>query len=289
MKLATLTLPYRTAIAFLALFTLAAAPLQTRGQMVSLPQASPAASASQIVGITEISVAYSRPSANGREIWGGLVPYGLSALDWSGAKQAPWRAGANENTVLSFQHDAQVEGSPIAAGSYGLHLIVERSGEVTVILSHNHTSWGSYFYDPAEDALRVTVRSEEAAYEEQLAYSFSEVTQNGAVLELRWADKRIPIRLQVDTESIVVESLKREMRGAHGFRYQNLVEAANYLLAHDLELELALEWAETAISRPWVGKRLPETLDLKARVLEKLGRRAEANAVRRSIADLNES
>ncbi|MBD5780560.1 DUF2911 domain-containing protein [Pelagicoccus sp. NFK12] len=272
------------AFAIAAATTLA---FQAFSQMAILPQASPAASVTQTVGITEISVDYSRPSVNGRAIWGELVPYGLTNLGWTGEDQAaPWRAGANENTVVTFEHDAMVEGKAIPAGSYGLHLIIEKSGDVTAIFSKDYEAWGSYFYDPARDALRVNVKSQEREHLEQLTYSFSDVTKTGAVLSLDWEKKSIPIRIKVDTDAIVLASLKQQMRNAHGFRYQNIMDAANYLLANDLELELALEWSEIAISRPWVGRKLPETYELKAKILDKLGRTSEAAAVRAQISSL---
>lgn len=255
-------------------------------QMATLPQASPAATVKQTVGITELSVSYSRPSVNGREIWGKLVPYGLSDLGWAGAKAAPWRAGANQNTVITFEHDAKVEGQPIAAGSYGLHLILDASGDTTVIFSQDYEAWGSYFYDPSKDALRVDVKSRESEHVEQLKYSFSEVAKTSAVLSLAWEKLTIAIKIEVDTDAIVLDSLKQQMRNAHGFRYQNIMDGANYLLANDLELELALEWAEIAINRPWVGRRLPETLELKAKILDKLGRTEEATSIRKEIGEL---
>lgn len=255
-------------------------------QMATLPQASPAAKVSQTIGITEVSVAYSRPSVNGREIWGKLVPYGLTNLGWVGADAAPWRAGANENTVITLQHDAKIEGKAIPAGSYGLHLILDKSGETTVIFSKDSESWGSYFYDPANDALRVKVTSTKSEHVEQLTYSFSEVKKGSALLSLRWEKKTIPIKLTIDTDAIVLASLKQQMRNAHGFRYQNIMDAANYLLANDLELELALQWSDIAINRPWVGRKLPETLELKAKILDKLDRQGDAAAVRAEIAEL---
>lgn len=165
------------------IFALGGATLSA--QSISLPQVSPAAETSQTIGITKISVNYSRPSVNGRVIWGGVVPFGFSDLGWADASRSPWRAGANRNTVISFQHDVRVEGKPVAAGRYGLHLAIEESGEALLILSHNSSSWGSYFYDPREDALRVAVRSEEAQHQEQLSYEFSDISKNHATIALR--------------------------------------------------------------------------------------------------------
>lgn len=267
------------------LLGLSLAPI-SQAQLTTLPQVSPAASVSQTVGITEISVSYSRPSVNGREIWGDLVPYGLANLGWAGADAAPWRAGANENTVVTFENDASVEGKSIEAGSYGLHLIVEEDDSITVIFSHDYESWGSYFYDPSRDALRVVVKAKDASHVEQLKYEFSEIKKDSAILSLRWGEKEIPIQISVDTDEITVAHLKKEMNSAYGFRYQNLMDAANYLLSNEIELEQALEWAEIAIERPWVGRKLPETLELKAKILDKLGRSDEAAAVRAEIDEL---
>jgi len=254
--------------------------------MTTVPQVSPAASVSQTIGITKVSVDYSRPSVNGREIWGKLVPYGLTDLGWAGATAAPWRAGANENTVLTLAHDARIEGKAIPAGKYGLHLIVEASNDVTVILSKDYQAWGSYFYNPENDALRVQVKASESEHVEQLTYRFSEVDRTSATLSLNWEKKEIPITISVDTDAVMLDSLKAEMSSATGFRYQNVMDAANYLLANELELELALEWADVAISRPWVGRELPETYELKAKILDKLGRDAEAKAIRDKIKEL---
>lgn len=282
MKNLALSLPKRLVLP--AVFSVAC--LTASAQLTTVPQVSPAASVSQTIGITKVTVDYSRPSVNGRGIWGELVPYGLSDLGWAGATAAPWRAGANENTVLSLEHPAEIEGEAIPAGKYGLHLIIEKNDEVTVILSRDYQSWGSYFYDPANDALRVRVEATESEHVEQLSYRFSDVGKNSAILSLNWEKKEIPINISVDTDAIVLASLKAEMNSATGFRYQNLMDAANYLLANDMELELALEWAEAAISRPWVGRKLPETYELKARILDRLGRKSEAAEVRAQVEQL---
>ncbi|MBK1876335.1 DUF2911 domain-containing protein [Pelagicoccus mobilis] len=275
---------YRSSLSLLAATLLGV--LTADAQMTTVPQVSPAASVSQTVGITKFTVDYSRPSVNGRPIWGKLVPYGLSNLGWAGATSAPWRAGANQNTVLTIAHDAQIEGKNIPAGSYGLHLIVEENDDVTVILSKDYQAWGSYFYNPENDALRAKVKATAAEHTEQLTYSFSKVGKNSAILSLNWEKKQIPINVSVDTDAIMVESLKAEMSNAVGFRYQNVMDAANYLLANELELELALEWADVAINRPWVGRKLPETYELKAKILDKLGRDQEAAEVRAKIKEL---
>ena len=93
------------------------------------------------------------------QIWGQLVPHGMNNLGFGTAKESPWRAGANENTIFTVSHDVQIEGKTLKAGSYGLHMITQPEGQDwTVIFNKNTSSWGSYFYEPELDALRVTVK-----------------------------------------------------------------------------------------------------------------------------------
>ena len=248
-------------------------------QNLTLPAASPRGGVFQTVGITKISVEYGRPAVNKREVCGKLVPYGQVDLGFGTTQQAPWRAGADINTVVTFQHDVRVAGQPLAAGAYGLHMILAADGGVTVIFSHDHEAWGSFFYEPAHDALRVTSKLEDnAVFHELLTYEFSDITKNGAVLSLLWEKKRIAIPVAVDTDAVVVASLKRELSGASGFDDRALAAASGYLIQNNLDLNLALEWAERSVN-PRTGQASFAGLSQKAVVLEKLGRTAEAAAV----------
>ncbi len=132
-----------------AALLLTAAP--AGAQITGLPRVSQAAQTTQTIGITEITVRYHRPGVKGRTIFGGLVPWGQV-----------WRAGANENTTVSFSHPVTVEGQSLAAGTYGLHTIPGET-EWTIIFSNDHLSWGSFFYDESADALRVSA----SAYDHQ--------------------------------------------------------------------------------------------------------------------------
>jgi hypothetical protein len=246
---------------------------------VTLPESSPAATVSQVVGISEVKVVYHRPSVLKREIWGALVPYGFNNLGFGTSTAAPWRAGANENTLITFQHDVSVAGAPLKAGTYGLFMVLAPDGTVTVIFSRDTGSWGSFYYDQSHDVLRVPVKGEEAPFHEQLTYDFSEVTADTAVLALSWERKRIPIPLTFDTVAIVVASLKEELRGSKQFRNDAWVEASAYLLEKNVELPLALTWADHAISDGYIGVRDFKTLSNKADILEKLGRAPEASAI----------
>jgi hypothetical protein len=104
------------------------------------PNGSQKAKVSQRVGITDITIKYSRPSVNGREIWGKLVPFGYNNLGFGTATEAPWRAGADENTTITFSHDVKVEGKPVKAGTYGFHVALSAEGKATIILSNDSTS-----------------------------------------------------------------------------------------------------------------------------------------------------
>ncbi len=247
-------------------------------QNLTLPAASSRASVSQTVGITRISVDYARPAVNKREVWGKLVPYGLADLGYGTTREAPWRAGADINTSITFQHDVRVAGQPLAAGAYGLHMIIAADGGVTVVFSRDHEAWGSFFYDPAHDALRVPSKLEDSgAHHELLTYEFTDVTKTGAVLSLLWEKKRIAIPVAVDTDAVVVASLKRELTGSNGFDDRAWSAASNYLVQNNLDLNLALEWADRAVD-PRTGQVSFAGLSQKAIVLEKLGRHAEAAA-----------
>jgi tetratricopeptide (TPR) repeat protein len=246
---------------------------------VTLPEASPHATVSQAIGITEVSVAYCRPSVAKREIWGRLVPYGYTYQDFGTSHSAPWRAGANENTVISFQHDVTVAGQPLKAGKYGLAMAISPDAMVTVIFSKDTESWGTFFYDQANDALRVDVKWEDAPFREQLSYDFSDVTNDSAVLALSWERKRIPIPLKTNTTANVIANLKNELRGKKGFSYQAWLVASRYLSSHEVELPLALEWAETAADTHFIGERNFATIAQKALVLEKMNRPDDAKPV----------
>jgi hypothetical protein len=261
---------------FAVLAAAAALPAQ---DLLHLPEASPRGGVSQDIGITKVSVDYGRPSVNKREVWGGLVLFGLNDLGFGTTAEAPWRAGANVNTVVSFSTDVTVGGQSLPAGDYGLHMILAESGDVTVIFSKNSRAWGSYFYDPADDAARIQTKWEDAPHHELLTYEFIGVTKNSATLSLLWETKRIPIAITVDTDAIVVASMKRELSTDRGFDNRAWIAASNYLLQNNLHLNLALEWAEHALDFRTSGQQNFEGLSNKALILDKLGRTDEAEAV----------
>ena len=136
-------------------------------------------SITQWIGLVKVQINYSSPDVHAPDgtdrtghIWGELVPFGLNNLGFGTSTAAPWRAGANENTTISFSEDVKINGKDLKAGKYGLHLIVEKDKPWTWIFSKNSSSWGSYFYDQNEDALRVDATPSETAFTEYLTFGF---------------------------------------------------------------------------------------------------------------------
>lgn len=240
------------------------------------------ASVSEQIGLTRISIEYSRPGVKGREgkIWGTPVAHnGLVDLGFGSSKAAPWRAGANENTIISFSTDVNVEGKNLSAGSYGLHMILG-DAETTVIFSRNSTSWGSFFYEPSEDALRVTVKNQPLDKSvEWLKYEFLDQTDRSATVALLWEKRMIPFKIEADVTKIQIASFKNELRNAQGFTWQSFVQAAEYCVQTKTDLDQALVWADQAVNLPFIGQKNFQTLSTKAVVLDALNKQQEADAV----------
>jgi hypothetical protein len=150
---------------------------------------SPAAQIVQRIGLHDVKVTYCRPGVKGREIWNtNIVPYN--------GKPMPWRAGANENTVIEFEADVKIEGQPLPAGKYGFH-IIPTEGKWTLIFSKDNASWGSFRYKQENDALRVEVTPVEAPMEEWLRYGFDDLTATSATGYVAWEKKKIPFKIEL--------------------------------------------------------------------------------------------
>ena len=241
------------------------------------------ASVTQWIGTVQVTIDYSSPAVHGPDgkdrrgkIWGQLVPYGLTNLGFGGGNPGPWRAGANENTVFSVSHDVSIEGAPLPAGRYGLHMIAGPD-EWTLVLSRNSTSWGSFFYDESEDALRAKLKPATHDYREWLTYEFTRRRPDEATVELQWEDLAAPWTIKVgNVNDIYVSRLRQDLRSVGGFNWQGYVQAAQFCVQANTNLEEALKWAESAIGLPFIGQANFTTLTTKGQVLEKLGRAAEA-------------
>ena len=258
---------------------LAAVPaiLTAQAPQLVLPKASPRASVSQTAGLTEIAITYDRPAVNHREIWGTLVPY-----------DTVWRAGANENTVISFSSPVRIGGQDVPAGRYGLHMIPGRN-DWTVILSRQANAWGSFSYDPAEDLLRVRVTPRPAEFTERLAYTLDDPAADGVIATLRWEKLAVPIPIAVDSRPVVADSLREQLRGLARFFWQPWNQAAAWCVANDANLAEATEWVSRSIA---INENFTN-LRVKAALREKQGDVASAEALlRRSFevateADMN--
>jgi tetratricopeptide (TPR) repeat protein len=249
----------------------------------------------QYIGaLASVTITYNSPDVHGPngqdrtgQIWGQLVPYGMTALGFGLNKPAPWRAGANENTTIEFSHDVLFQGEPIKAGKYGFFVVAKEEGPWEIILSHNHSAWGSFFYDPAEDALRVEAAPEDNEYREWLTYEFIDRQPERCTAALMWENIKLPFTIEVpEMTKLYAENIRHELQNAGGFSYMALSQAANFYAQNDLDLEQALAWAEQAVSGPFFGQRNFTTLQTKATVLDKLGRTEEAaSAMDEAIKD----
>jgi len=241
------------------------------------------ATVTQYIGPVQVTIDYSSPAVHGPDgkdrhgqIWGKLVPYGLTTTSFGNGKPDPWRAGANENTVFTVSDDVTVEGQPLPKGRYGLFMI---PGEETwtVVFSKDANAWGSFFYEDSRDALRVSVKPHKNDYREWLTYDFTVRRPEEATVELQWEDLAVPWNIKVpDVDKIYVSRLHDELTSVPGFNYEGYVAAAQYCLQTGKNLEQALAWANAAITMPFAGEENFTTLSLKAQILTKLGREAEA-------------
>jgi tetratricopeptide (TPR) repeat protein len=242
--------------------------------LLSLPEPSPSASVTQRVGLTDITIAYHRPAVGKRKIWGELVPYG-----------EVWRAGANQNTTITFSSPVTIGGKKIAAGTYGLHTLPTEK-DWTVILSTVASAWGSFSYDAKEDAVRLTVTPAPADFEESLEYRFENPTENSVTVVLHWEKLQVPFAISVDTKAVTMDSLKAQLRGLGRFFWQDWSQAAQWSLRNDYELDQGLAWADRSIGM----QPTFQNLRAKAGFLEKKGdTKAAAELRARALKLANEA
>jgi hypothetical protein len=203
--------------------------------VLDLPRQSQRAQISQRIGITDITITYHRPLVNNRKIWDGLVPYGQV-----------WRAGANENTTISFSDPVTIEGKALDKGTYGLHMI-PAADQWTIIFSKNSTSWGAFTYKQDEDALRVIVKPAATEMHNALTYDFDDVQPNSAVVTMAWEKVAVPFKVGVDVHEVVEASLKKQLRNLSQYTWMSWDDAANYLLADKVALDDALTYANKSV------------------------------------------
>ena len=237
--------------------------------MLDLPRASQHALVSQRIGVTDITINYHRPLANGRQVWGKLVPYGQV-----------WRAGANENTTITFTDPVTIEGQALEKGSYGLHMIPAQD-QWTIIFSKNATSWGSFTYKQDEDALRVNVKPQTAELHDALTYDFDDVKPDSAVITMRWEKVAVPFKVHVNVNDIVTASIHRQMHGLNQYYWEGWDDAAAYFLANKINLDEALKDEDLSIQ----AEERYDNLMNKSKILDAMGRRQDAESFRTQALD----
>lgn len=242
----------------------------------------PRAMISEEVGITSITIKYSRPDVNKREgkIWGdgNVVTYGFSTQNFITNKNtSPWRAGANENTTISFEHDVKVEGQPLKAGTYGLFMAMG-ADNVTIIFSNQSDAWGSFYYDEKYDALRVNVKPVALDKSvEWLKYEFIEQKEKSCTIAMQWEKISVPFKVEVDVDNIVLARMREELTSRKGFTPALILTATQYCFNKNINLEEALVWSKRAIDGQG-GQKTYITLRNLATAYEKLSRIPEADS-----------
>ncbi len=263
------------AISFIATATFAQMDLPPSG-------GNPRAMVSEEVGITSITIRYSRPDVNKREgkIFGdgNRVPYGFKDQNFATNKnESPWRAGANEATNITFEHDVKVEGKDIKAGTYALFMAMG-ADNVTLVFSNQAEAWGSFQYDPKDDVLRVDVKPVTLDKSvEWLKYEFIEHGEKHCVVAMQWERVSVPFKITVDVDNIVINTLRKEMMSRKGFVPALELQAAQYCLNKNINLEEALKWSRNAITGV-AGQKTFITLRNLATAYEKLNRIPEADS-----------
>lgn len=233
-------------------------------QQLTLPQPSQKAAVIQTIGLTEISISYNRPGVKGREVWGKLVPY-----------DQVWRAGANENTTISFSDEVMIAGKILPAGTYGIHMI-PRQNDWTIILSNNYWSWGSFSYKENEDALRVNVKPSLTDYQEWLIYTFENPSDNSVDIVLHWEKLKVSFKVEIDKKKVIAEHFRKEFDGLNKFFWQPWNQAANYAFQNNFDVDEALQWADQSIL---MNKNF-QNLWTKSNLLERKGNILEAEKIR---------
>ena len=250
----------------------------SHAQNITTPRTpSPAATVSQTIGISTVTINYSRPSVKGRTVWGSLVPYGYNKQGFGAGNDAPWRAGANENTVIRLSHPAKIEGHPVPAGEYGLFFVINADNTGEVILSKDSRSWGSFWYVSDHDMLRARITTREIAPTEMLTYDFQNLTKTSAELVLNWEKKQFPVKIEFAVDEIVMANAVDELKGPVGFNWQGFASAANYALANKVNYDQAIIWIDRAIL---ISPNF-NTLSTKAALLKTAGNTTQSDSLMR--------
>lgn len=242
-------------------------------QQIQMPQASPSAKIAQKVGLTDVTIDYSRPSTKDRKIFGELVPYGQV-----------WRTGANGATVLSFSTDILIDGKNIPAGQYALYSIPGKT-EWTMILSKNIKLWGAIGYDPSDDIIRFKAEpSKLNKRNETFEISFANMTDTGSDLSLKWENTRVDFRIETEVDPLVMAQIKEFVIDGDSSDPSLLYSAASYYYTNSKDINQAYSWINEAVEsdpKYW-------TMHLKAKIEAALGKKTEAAETAEEAIELAE-
>lgn len=236
------------------------------------------------IGTTQINVKWNAPGVKGREdkIWGtDIAPYDFAALGFGSNVLSPWRAGADECTTISFSTDVTINGKKMPAGNYGFFIAVYPDSCV-LIFNKNTDSWGAYFYNKDLDVLRVTTTQQknQSQLKERLEYNFTNQKENSVELALEWERWRIPFTISIDLKATTLEDIQKQLSGAIGFDPQSLEAGANWCLTNQINYEQALNWINSAVNPSLGGRNTFTALNIKAGLLEKMGKVDEAKTTK---------
>src|SRR5690349_7484172 len=274
----------RTSVSLFAILFVLCAGISVLAQ-VETPRPSQKASVMQRIGVTDITINYSRPGVKGRKIWGDPLPgqttEGEATLDNQNTRPKDayivpyghvWRTGANEATQFVVTDDVLINGQKLPAGSYSLHTIPGKD-EWTIVFNGTANQWGSFDYDPAKDTLRVKAKPQWLnTSEEWLSYSFDPVTDDSAQVNIRWEKINVP-----DVAAITMVKLKKAVSNAKPDDWRTPLQAGNYLINNQnpADDELGMAWLDQSIK----VKETFQNLSAKANALYKAGKKQEAVAL----------
>lgn len=234
---------------------------QQAAAQLRLPRPSPKSSVTQTVGVTDVTITFSRPGVKKRNIWGELVPY-----------DKVWRAGANEATIISFSDDVTINGQKLAAGQYSLHAIPSKE-EWTLIFNKVADQWGSYAYDEKQDALRVKVKPQAAEFRELMTFDFADVRPNAADVALHWERVRVPFTIDVgDVNTLTLTKARAAIAAAKPDDWATPMQAARFSFENKGDINETTAWLDKSLKI----KEAPGNLWLKARVMADAGKTGEA-------------
>lgn len=232
---------------------------------INMPAASPKFELKGTVGLAEVKVVYSRPSAKGRKVVGNLIRNG-----------EVWRTGANASTKISFSEDVKINGNELAAGEYALYTIFTEE-TATVIFNRNLKLWGAAGYNVAEDALRIEVPVKHpSSHYETFTISFSDFTRNSANFNMKWEHTKAMFKIEADVDSRVMADIKAQVIDAEPTNMGVYYQAASYYLDTDRNPKLALKWITKGIKGS--EKEQYWMYHLQAKLFAKVGKKKQASA-----------